>query len=158
MEISKAIWESMLDADMNERYWAYLSRNYHKKDRFIKIFLAIMTSGAVASWGFWADFQILWKLLSAVAAIIAIISPILKLDTAIDKMSTIKGKWRKVLSDYEILWLSRMDKSENKIIEEYKIIREKESEIEEDNFPIKKRLISKIQDEVIKSRGISNNN
>ena len=158
MEISKAIWESMLDAEMNERYWAHLSRNYYKKDRLIKIILAITTSGTVASWGFWVDFQILWKVSSAVAGIIAIIFPFLKLESAIDKMATIKGKWKKVLSDYEILWLYKKKKTENETIEEYRKIKEKENEIEEDNFPIKKRLISKIQDEVIKSRGISNKN
>ncbi len=154
MEISKAIWESVLDADLNERYWAHLSRNYHKQNRYIKIFLAIMASGTVASWSFWADIQVLWKILSAIVAIIAIISSILKLETAIEHMSTIKGKWKRVLSDYEILWISRKDKIENELIEEYKRIKDEENEIDEKNFPIKEKLILKIQDEVIKSRGI----
>ena len=117
-----------------------------------------MTSGVVASWGFWADFQILWKILSAVAAITAIISPILKMEIAIENMSTIKGKWRKVLSDYDILWLSRNDRDENELIKEYKKIKDRENEIDEKNYPIKKMLILKIQDEVMKSRGLSNIN
>jgi len=154
MEISKAIWESMLDADMNERYWAHLSRNYYKEDRCIKIFLALMTSGVVASWNLWSNVQIIWKALSAIAAITAIISPILKLEKSIDALSTIKGKWKRVLGEYEILWLSKINKSEAELIKEYTIIKEKESEIDEENYPVKKKLILLIQDEVLRSRGI----
>ena len=156
MDKLKAIWESMLDADMNERYWTCLSRNYFKRDRYIKIFLAVMTSGVVASWNFWADIQIIWKVLSAIAALTAIISPIMKLEKSVENLSAIKGKWKKVLSGYEILWLSRNDKKEDELIAEYGKIKEKEDEIDEQNFPVKKKLILKIQDEVLKSRGISN--
>lgn len=155
MEIYKTIWESMLDADMNERYWTYISRKYFSRDRFIKIFLAIMTSGVVASWNFWADIHIIWKILSAIAALTAIVSPIMKLEKSIENLSTIKGKWKEVLGDYEILWLSRKHKKENELIAEYGKIKEKEDKIDELNFPINKKYLLKMQDEVIKSRGIS---
>ena len=46
----KIIWDSMLDAEMNERYWSKLSKRYYKKEQRTKIFLAIMASGTVASW------------------------------------------------------------------------------------------------------------
>jgi len=49
----ETIWDSMLDADMNVRYWAGLGRCYYKKDITYKIFLAAMSSGTVASWGIW---------------------------------------------------------------------------------------------------------
>ncbi len=50
IKIEKAIWDSLLDADLNIRYWGYLSRRYYCINRFIKIFLAIIASGTVASW------------------------------------------------------------------------------------------------------------
>lgn len=155
MSILKALWESMLDADMNERYWTYLSRKYYKTDRNIKIFLAIMTSGVVASWNLWANFQIAWKVLSGIAALTAIISPILKYERSIETLATIKGKWKKVLADYEILWLSR-DRNDIEKIKEYEKIKEKECEIDEQNLPIDKRVLARIQDEVLKSRGLLN--
>ena len=155
MEIHKAIWESMLDADMNERYWTWLSRNYFKQDRYLKIFLAVMTSGVVASWNLWADIQIIWKVWSAIAALTAIISPIMKLEKSIEHLSTTKGKWKKALGEYEILWLSRNNKKEDELFAEYGKIKEKEDEIDEHNFPVKKKIILKMQDEVLKSRGIS---
>ena len=144
----------MLDADMNVRYWTHLSRQYYKWERLIKIFLAIMASGTVASWSFWADLSILWKILSALAAITAIISPLLKLDATIESLSTIKGKWKKVLSDYETLWLSRKNKAKDELIKEYSRIKGIENEIDEKNLPKKKKLVLQIQDEVEISRGI----
>ena len=91
MNIITSIWGSMLDADMNERYWAQLSRNYHQKNKSIKIFLALMTSGTVASWSIWDEVDILWKVLSAIAAAISIAFPILKLEIMIERMSVLKG-------------------------------------------------------------------
>lgn len=158
MNIITSIWESMLDADMNERYWAHLSKNNHQKNISIKIFLALMTSGTVASWSIWAEVDILWKVLSALAAAISIVFPILKLETMIERMSVLKGKWSRILNEYEFLWLSRECKNDSELLEEFKTIRKEEIEvsIEEKNLPYKKKLILKIQDEIIRARGLSN--
>ena len=40
----KEIWNSMLDADMNARYWGELSRTYYSREKWAKIFLAVMAS------------------------------------------------------------------------------------------------------------------
>ena len=76
-----AIWKSMLEADMNAKYWKYLVNRYSTRDKGFKIFLAIMASGTVAGWGLWEDIPWLWKSLSSISAIIAISSPILNIST-----------------------------------------------------------------------------
>ena len=106
MEIKKAIRDSMLDADLNVRYWGHLSRQYYKTSRFIKIFLALIASGTVASWGFWQDIELLWKILSGIAAVLAIILPILGLEKKIDTMSILKGIWIEVVNGYVFVCLS----------------------------------------------------
>jgi len=148
----------MLDADMNERYWAHLSRHYHQINKSIKIFLALMSSGVVVSWNIWAEVDILWKVLSAIAAAISIAFPILKLETMIERTLVLRGKWLRILNEYELLWLSRESKDDSELLEEYKTIMKEEIEVslEEKNLPNKKKLILKIQDEIIRARGLSN--
>ena len=75
--IIQVVWEAMLDADLNFRYWDHLSRRYSAWDKYTKIFLAIMSSSAVAGWRIWNEVDILWKGLSAVSAVTAIALPIL---------------------------------------------------------------------------------
>jgi hypothetical protein len=85
----KSLWYSMLDADMNARYWSYLSRRYSNRDKYSKIFLALMSSGTVASWGFWSDMQIIWKILSACSALLAIALPIINWPKMISNMGVL---------------------------------------------------------------------
>ena len=83
--IRRVIWEAVLDADLNLRYWDHLSRRYSTWDKYTKIFLATMSSSTVASWGFWDEIDILWKGLSAVSAFTAIALPILIGVTQLDR-------------------------------------------------------------------------
>ena len=40
--VKKILWDNMLDADMNERYWHHLGKRYYSYDKYAKIFLAVM--------------------------------------------------------------------------------------------------------------------
>ena len=42
--IRKAIWGSMLTADMNARYWKSLVRRYVQRDKGLKISLALIVT------------------------------------------------------------------------------------------------------------------
>jgi hypothetical protein len=83
----KYIWELMLDSDMNVRYWKYSVIRYYNYDKRSKIFLAVMSSGTVASWSIWSSVPLLWQFLSACSAIIAITLPILNFQKSIETMS-----------------------------------------------------------------------
>ncbi len=156
MKIKKAIWDSMLDADLNVRYWGHLSRQYYKTSRFFKIFLALMASGTVASWGFWQDIELLWKILSGIAAVLAITLPILRLEKKIEEMSILKGKWIELKNEYEFLRITMENKNLNELEQEYKRIKDKEIEVskEEKTLPLKEKLANKCYQEVLKSRGL----
>jgi len=151
------IWNSMLDAEMNYRYWSYISKSYHKMERNFKFFLAIMTSGTVASWGFWGEIEIVWKILSGTSAVVAIIMPIIDLPKLIKNMSQISQKWFQLKIDYEILWLSlKNNKNQATIEKEYKRIKENEKRsIQPDaNLPRDEKLIQKCFNEVLIAKGL----
>ncbi|MCC6543270.1 MAG: hypothetical protein IT392_02065 [Nitrospirae bacterium] len=150
------LWNNKLTSKMNVRYYHYLRRRYEKRDLFIKISLAILTSGAVASWGIWEIYQGIWKILSAGATIVAIINPFLNYSKLIGKVSDLHGKWVRIEAEYAKLWIAFEDNliegaqnKLNELLDEQSKVKEGESEI-----PYLPELIIKCQEEVMKSEGI----
>ncbi|MFZ2404243.1 MAG: hypothetical protein WAW41_03835 [Methylobacter sp.] len=157
MPIRKAIWNSMLDADMNTRYWKYLVYRYSRRDTTLKIFLAVMTSGTVAGWGIWVELAYIWKMLSSLSALLAIALPILNYPKKIESMAELSGKWGELLFEYEDLWLEvDNNPSPNTLNKNYRKFRTTEKSLvkKETKLPTDKRLIDKCQIEVNKSRGL----
>ena len=156
--IRKAIWEAVLDADFNVRYWGHLSRRYSARDNYTKIFLALMSSSTVASWGIWNEVNILWKILFSISSVTAIVFPFLNLQKKIGEMSNLRGKWSRISRAYENLWENLLlGPTTTELVEEYRRIRN-EMEGEEDNtildLPHDKKLIQRCRDEVLESRGL----
>jgi hypothetical protein len=153
-----AIWQSMLDADMNARYWRGLVARYSKKDKTLKIFLALMASGTVAGWGLWITLPWLWKTLSSLSAIVAIAMPILNYQKHIEQMSYLAGKWGELRIEYEDLWLQVKNNSGEKNLENaYKKFRKIESGLQEREIklPEDKVLLIKCFNEVKTVRGLT---
>jgi hypothetical protein len=156
----QAIWGSMLDADMNARYWGFLTRRYYNKDKYSKIFLAAMASGTVASWGFWANVVIIWKVLSAISALIAISLPIVNYQKLIESIAEQKREWTYLKNEYESLWLSQKTKNQKEIASVYKKIKVHETiKIkDESKLPYDEKLIMRCYEEVLRSRGLKDPN
>lgn len=156
----KIIWNSLLDADMNERYWSQLSKRYYKKEKWTKILLAIMASGTVATWSIWSEYEQLWKFLSSLSAIVAIALSILNWPKIIQSMNVLTEKWSLIKSDYELLWLDVKkrieDKDEVRIKKALKNLMTKESTLsqKEANLPDDPKSLQRCMNEVKKSRGI----
>ena len=154
--IIQVVWEAMLDADLNFRYWDHLSRRYSAWDKYTKIFLAVMSSSTVASWGIWNEVSILWKVLFSISSVTAIVFPILNWQKKIGEMSNLRGKWSRISRAYENLWEDLLlGRTSTELIEEYRRIRN-EMEGEEDNtgpdLPRNKKLTKRYKDEVLESR------
>lgn len=156
--MKRGLWESMLDADMNARYWKKLAKRYSSVDVGIKIFLALLTSGSVAGWKFWSDNPEVWKTLSAIAAVVSIILPIIQLPKSINKMSNLTGRWLQIQYDYELLWADCLKNENNQNLpKRYKDIKSKEVSVKtaETDLPEFKGLIRICYDEVIRTRGLA---
>jgi hypothetical protein len=151
------IWKSMLDADMNARYWKYLVSRYSKRDKYLKIFLAVMASGSVAGWGFWQDMPAIWKTLSGISALISISLPIFNYQKTIEDMSVLSGKWGGLRISYEDLWI---DVNNAPSANALKIIFQKYRQAEvtlqekETSLPIDEELLKRCYREVKNSRGL----
>ena len=153
----KSVYKSMLDADMNVRYWKYLTQRYSNRDRNIKILLAITSSGVVAGWSIWNEIPFLWQVLSGISAIIAIVSPILNYQKIIESTSDLSGKWWELLRYYESFWLNVKNGEIDKRIEkEYTRTKAKEDALvkKETKLPQDIKLLRECQNEVLRSRGL----
>lgn len=157
-EFRKAVWNSMLDADMNARYWKKLVSKFIWRDTVLKIFMAVMASGTVASWGFWESNVLVWKFLSSVSALAAIALPILNHQKKIEAMSELAGKWAELRIEYEDMWLALRNKPNHATLTTtYKKFRSIESNLEKKettlpSFPI---ILKECQTEVKISRGLN---
>lgn len=154
----KYVWELMLDSDMNVRYWKCLVRRYSNYDKYSKIFLALISSGTVASWTIWNNIPLLWQLLSSCSAIIAVALPILNYQKNIEIMSDLSGMWAEIKNEYENIWstLSRTSNI-NEISQQCERIKGKEVPLvkQESKLPNDKKLLLRCHEEVSTARGIT---
>lgn len=98
-----------MDAEMNTRYWGYLTARYHNRDVRLKIFVAICASGTVAGWTVWASFPMIWQVLSGLSAVTAIALPIINYSERVRAMADLRGKWSRTASEYRRLWTEMED-------------------------------------------------
>lgn len=150
----------MLDADMNARYWKILVGSYSARDKYLKIFMAVVASGTVAAWGIWTECPSVWRFLSGLSAIIAVVLPILDDQKSIGQMSFLSGKWGELRIEYENLWLKvesyGVSTGSGEIDTAFKEFRKMESSLQEKEteLPTNKKLLMKCFQEVKKTRGL----
>ncbi|MBV9068281.1 MAG: hypothetical protein JO231_06195 [Acidobacteria bacterium] len=76
-------------AALNRKYYGCRLQTVKRQNLTCEILLAFSSSSAVAAWSLWQTEtgSLAWKILSAVAAIIAIVKPLLALDKDIERYS-----------------------------------------------------------------------
>jgi len=152
------MWESMLDAHCNHLYWGALVRRYGNFDKYSRIFLAATSASAVAAWAVLVDADALWKALSALSALVAIALPIINLQTAIEKATSLTVKWFRQMRDYEGLWAQGQspDQEDSQILPLLDQVssREVDWKREEIGLPDDQKLLSKCHDRVLEARGL----
>jgi hypothetical protein len=153
----RTIWKALLDAELNVRYWKKLVQRYTKYDQFLKIFLAAISSGAVAGWSFWGDYPWAWKILSSLSALVAIALPTLNFPKQIESMSLLSSKWFELKIEYEEQWRKLEDGSEIRQIESaYNRTKKQEAilVLKETKLPHDEQLLRQCFNEVKQSYGI----
>jgi hypothetical protein len=155
-EFEKTIWNAMLDAEMNVLYFEYLGNAYAKKDKCLKIFLAIISSGSVASWTIVSGYDIIWKILTIVTALIATVYPFLGWNEQLRKISSIRSHWIEIFHDTESLWIEYSEKpSKRGLKDNLRIIKKDIAKVlvEEDFLSKNSNLQNKCYNEIRKKRG-----
>lgn len=106
-EHADAAWTSLLDADLNSRYWRLMGLRYSRREGNAKIFLAVTASATVASWSLWEDLKLLWQSLSTASAVVSVALPIINVQEKADKMVAAQVEWMRLMHEYEELWRQR---------------------------------------------------
>ena len=157
LNLEKCVWDRMLDADLNRRYYNSLMRFYTNCEFIIKLLIAITSSTGVASWVLWAEHPCVWKTLTSVSALFAIASPLLGLDKKQEKATVLKSRYLRLKFDYEALWrrLSSITIIEaEKSVEELSVIEVKLDE-EECGLMDIKWLARRSQRDVLRSQNLA---
>ena len=114
-----SVWEAMLEADYQKRYWNAKAASFVRLDRILQILLAVLSSAAVLT--ALGDLKLLeaWKWLSAFTAIIATTLPFMNYTRRSVAMVDIGAKWHLLEIEYSSLWrtLDRDGFHENKFKE-----------------------------------------
>ncbi|MFZ0959823.1 MAG: hypothetical protein WAO35_02880 [Terriglobia bacterium] len=155
-EKAKLLWESMLDADMNARYWGRLARRYQRKEMGLKILLAATSSATVAGWALWKGAPQLWQALSGFSALVAVALPILNYSQRIETMADLRAKWMHLRVEYDSLWAEWTSKRRAEPGRAFELLKGREVEFSkiEATLPRDRKLIRDCQQEVRRSRGI----
>lgn len=155
--VRKYVWESMLDGEMNDRYWRLRGAEYAVKEKALKIFLGVTSSGTVAGWAIWKEFSWIWQVLSGISAVVAVALPILDYTGMVERASDLRMGWWKLTQGYNRIWAGIDGSTDASVQEEIKLLKEKEVEMSgiEVKFSRKEALIRKCQQDVLRARGIS---
>ena len=158
LQLRKAVWHSMLRAEMNVEYWRQLGRRYYNSERIAKFLLLATSSSTVASWGFWSQVEVTWKCLSVVSALLAIAMPVLNWNKHIAACADLYGRWLQLASEHEKLWIQLEGGATpaDQIEKTFDMIRTKTVDVSkaEAQQGIKRRLLRLAYDDVLKSRGL----
>lgn len=151
--VRELAWDSLLSADLNQRYFAKLGDMHRHRDRWGKFVVAAFGSGsALAGWALWEQtgLEWMWPVLTGVAAVVAIALPIFDPAKTLKSSSTLAGAWFGIFKEYELLWaqIDKLDEPEvvkrlTKSVDEEKRLSEIESGLSKD-----RRLAREAESEV----------
>jgi hypothetical protein len=151
-----ALWDSMLDAEMNVCYWNLLSARYTNWDKYLKIVIALAASGTVAGWSIWSQYPVAWKIFSAVACLASLIHPYICSADVLKRTSELVATWKEVSIDYELLWYEDGALQSDKSRSEFEDIKRRESKIDETRLPRSPKLLEKAFCQVLEKRRLAN--
>ena len=137
----------MLTAHLNYYYWDHLGRLYYRSDKGLRILIAVFSSSAVAAWAVGELYPSIWKTLTGITAVAAVVQPLLDLSKKIAEISDLRRVWGELRVNWEELWNTEAWDDLPDVIESVnKLNRDvvKVSELEQ-HLPRRKRLIKKCE-------------
>lgn len=157
-EYIKDTWASLLDSDLNSRYWRLMALRYSRREGHAKILLAVAASTTVASWSLWVEVKWLWQTLSAISALVSIALPIIDAPKKVETMIKAQTEWLKLMHEYEELWRSRQTLTEKSFSSKLMELKKREVEVSEKTAKLPSDddgLAESCYAEVVKSRGLT---
>jgi hypothetical protein len=162
-DTKRDLWNSLLDSDMNVRYWGHIARRYAGYDKWSKILVAVTTSGSVAGlqiWKFTAkgfEWSWIYDSFTGFAVITAVALPFLEFARTMRDAATLAIGWSRLQGRYESLWRRRQNHSAETLEAELTKIKDDEKRHTETEvtLPRDKKLVRTCQAEVKHSRALT---
>jgi hypothetical protein len=158
INLRASVWEYLLDAEMNVRYWGYLVQRFMRREKVLKITLAFTSSSTILSLHWWQRFPDVPVGLGALNAAVAIILPILNYSERIETIANLRGSWRQLCIEYERLWQraytgDSLSECEN----ELRLLKDRTVQLGniESRQPDDRKLVRRCQQEVKQARGLT---
>jgi hypothetical protein len=99
----REIWDNLLTADMNGRYWNHFAERYQSYDRTVAV-LPIVTAGSAFVAFLSTGYGWLGPVLAVVTAGSAAVRPALQFDRSVQALTRLGSEWETLLLSYEDLW------------------------------------------------------
>jgi len=107
-ETYRLIWNQMQNSKFKEFYINLMLEKFQKREKFINIFLVIITSTSISAWAIWKfDYlQWIWAVLVAASQIVLLIKPYLNYTKYTKELNEKYFLLQTLNVEYEKLWLS----------------------------------------------------
>jgi hypothetical protein len=153
------IWESLLDAEMNVKYWGHVARRFVVREKGLKVILALTTSSVLLSLPLWQRFPSGPILMAIVNAGLAVSLPILNYSERIETMANLRGGWSQLSVEFDRLWQrakKTKSNSNDDFENEFRLLKERTVQLNvmETRLPSDPALVRKCQQEVRRARGL----
>ena len=94
----------MLECKFKAFYYEELATRYRVFERRFNIFLALTSSGSIASWAIWKNFEFVWALIIAISTVINVIKPYFPFNKYIKEVDKTSTQLDILHLDFERLW------------------------------------------------------
>ena len=157
MEKRTEMWNSMLDAEMNEIYWSDEAKRYGSFDRSLKLTIAVLSSGTtVALFSTFSSHPILVKVLALLVTVVSLVHSNFFSTNRLKLVTGLAARWKEIAIEYRLLWAELEDEEmvSAKTWKEYETVCRREKQIDESAFTINRRRLENAQHLVITARRI----
>jgi len=154
-EQRKLIWESMLSADMQTRYWGKAVARRERLELWLTVAVTVLAVGTVSTWIGRMSPEIL-QASSVLTAATSTALTLLKLSGRLELMANIAAQCNGILSAYERLWAALPSISDGEALEQHKDLQARGQEVYKHAIKIhtSDRRVSQTQREVLRARGL----
>lgn len=150
-----AVWNAMLDANMNVCYWTLIRNHAIAWDRRLKTTIALTSGTAVASLSVWTRLPHAWQFVSLLTFIATVIQTHYFSSETLRDISGLVATWRELAIDYDLLWEKFDDLSTSESWKEYETTKRRERSIDESGFKVDEKLREQAFQQVLRKRGLA---
>ncbi|MDD2583218.1 MAG: hypothetical protein PHR66_14620 [Desulfuromonadaceae bacterium] len=161
--LEDALWDAMLDSEMNALYYGYIARRYESREQQFQIFVAVLTTGSISTLQLWKTqtswFRWIWiyDLMSVVSIVVSVSLPFVNFGKIANNARSLRIEFKSFASEYESVWIKRNSLPREILHDNFIAIKNdeiKQTNIDS-NMPRDIKLLEKCQNEIIKAKHLN---